>query len=107
MTTLLAVDIEFPTKKTLQEVCHEVAVAECFEFIVKRSSKTRYEIACKSDNCPWRLYAAPVAGTAHIFRIRAYHNEHNCTGVPHLGNRQVSACFIAKTITQKLVARPD
>jgi hypothetical protein len=74
--------------------------------MVKRSSKTRYEITCKSTDCPWHLYAAPIAGTAHIFRIRTYHNQHNCIGIAHLDNRQASAKFIANTITQKLVARP-
>ena len=107
MVIALAINTEFPTKKVLQDACHEFAVAECFEFMVKRSSKTRYEIGCKFDGCPWNLYAAPVAGTTNIFRIRTYHSQHTCIGITHLGNRQASARFIAKTITQKLLARPD
>src|SRR5947207_13475940 len=59
-----------------------------------RSTITRYEITCKFDGCPWRLYAASIGGAGNKFRIRTYCYDHSCSGIQQLGHQQATAKFI-------------
>src|SRR5438046_10184755 len=63
----LAEGIDFNTLDQLKYACRAWAVKQTFEFKTVRASKTRYEIACKGDNCPWRLSARSVGGPGGFF----------------------------------------
>ena len=60
MVIPLAINTKFPMKKALQYACHEFTVAECFEFMVKRSSKTCYEI----ERIEWLEQTSETLGVA-------------------------------------------
>ena len=66
-----------------------------------KSSKTRYEIACKATGCGWRLYARPIDGS-NIFSVQKYTAAHECYGLNHTGHKQATSTFIANKISEKL-----
>jgi len=100
-----SVGTQFPTLNHLKTACRKYAVLNAFEFKVKRATKTRYEIVCKSEHCPWRLYAKPVDG-CNIFSIQVYQTEHTCFGINHSGHRNATASLIANVIAEKVKQQP-
>jgi hypothetical protein len=102
----LARGTDFESLKDLKNACAEFAVKEIFEFKTVRATRKRYEILCKSVECPWRIYASAVMNTS-LFRIKSCTLEHNCFGINHRGHDNVTQAYIAKMIRSKLSAQPD
>ena len=90
----LAEGIDFNTLDQLKHACRTWAVKQTFEFKTVRASKTRYEIVCKGDNCPWHLSARSVGGPGGFFRIKSFVSDHSCFGINHSGHGQATAKFI-------------
>ncbi len=98
----LAEGIDFNTLDQLKHACRAWAVKQTFEFKTVRASKTRYEIACKGDNCPWRLSARSVGGPGGFFRIKSFVSDHSCVGINHSGHQQATAKFIRDFILPRV-----
>lgn len=98
--------LNFDTLDQLKNACRAWAVKSAFEFKTVRASKTRYEIVCKIEGCPWRLYATSLAHAAHIFRIKKYNANHSCLGMEHSGHQQASAKFICDVILEQVKTQP-
>src|SRR5271154_6992630 len=103
----LAVDTEFTTLDMLKHACHAAAIQDNFEFNTVYSERRRYSIKCKAEECPWRLYAAPIFNGSTQFRIRIFNNEHICFGLNHCGHDQATASFISKKIHEKIQEQPN
>ena len=103
----LAIDIDFGNLTLLKEACRDWAIRKTFEFKTVRATKTRYEIVCKQEGCPWRLYARSIGEADNIFRIIKYNGDHECFGLMHTGHKQATAKFIASWILPKLKQQPD
>lgn len=98
--------LDFDTLEELKSSCRLWAVKSAFEFKTLRANKTRYEIVCKFEGCPWRLYATSLAHAAHIFRIKKHNPNHSCLGMGHSGHQQASAKFICEVILEQVKTRP-
>ena len=57
---------------------------------------------CKSDECPWYLFATPVAKGTTIWRIKKLIQMHTCHGINHLGHKNLDEDFISTEILPKL-----
>jgi len=106
MTSKLALGTEFENIERLKHECRHYAIENAFEFKTLRSTRDRYTIACKAENCGWRLYAFAVEGSS-IFRIRTFNPDHSCFGINHRGNQQATSSYIANRISEKLRERPE
>src|SRR5436190_17716457 len=94
----LAEGIDFNTLDQLKHACRTWAVKQTFEFKTVRASKTRYEIVCKGDNCPWHLSARSVGGPGGFFRIKSFMSDHFCVGINHSGHQQRSLSAISSSL---------
>ena len=56
----------FDNLEQLKQVYQMYAIENHFKFHISRSTKTRYQIACKVSHCSWYLYATTVNNTANI-----------------------------------------
>ena len=80
----------FDTKKDLVLACKMKAVREQFQFTTKRSTKKRYEIVCKLENCSWRLFATNILGS-DMFEVRSFNEKHTCSSLQiHPNHRQAN-----------------
>jgi hypothetical protein len=104
--TSLDIGTRFDTLEKLKITCVDVAVRDGFEFRVLRSNPNRYEIKCKVETCPWRIYARSVKKTP-VFRIQRVTNEHNCVGPTHLGHCNVTQKFLANKLAEKIATQPN
>jgi MULE transposase domain/MuDR family transposase len=102
----LAIGATFPTSQSLKDACREYAIKEFFEYQLLKSNKARYTIACKINDCPWRLHASQIEKSS-IFRIKTYHHEHTCRGINGTGHRQATQSFVAHHISEKLKEQPS
>src|SRR5438552_16079283 len=107
MELILEQGAEFDKLEQLKQACQLYSIHNAFEFKTKQSSKTRYEIVCKNQNCSWRLYAIALGGTANIFHIRTYASEHQCFGLAHRTHNAATSAFIANVISEKLKEQPE
>lgn len=101
-TCPLAKGIDFDKLDQLKHACRTWAVKQVFEFKTIRASKTRYEIACKGENCPWHLSARSVGGPGGFFRIKSFVSDHSCFGINHSGHQQATAKFICDFILPRV-----
>lgn len=97
---------DFSNIDALKDACRQYAIEDGFELKTLRSTPTRYEIACKDKDCGWRLRASVVANTS-IFRIRSVEREHDCYGLHHESNKEVTASFLSEYIIEKLKDQPE
>ena len=65
----LAVNVDFGNLILLKAACSHWAIGKTSEFEIVRATKTRYEIVCKEEGCPWRLYAMSTDEDDNIFLI--------------------------------------
>ena len=97
----------FDTIESLKTACHGYAIHGTFEFKTLRSTTTRYEITCKFDECPWRLYTISIGGAGNKFHIRTHCCDHSCTGIQQLGHQQATAKFIEDWILPMIKINPQ
>lgn len=101
----VTVGSDFESLEHLKQACHELTILDTFEYNTLKLDKTRYTIACKSEDCQWYLHATPVETTS-VFRIRKYMEKHDCFGLNHRGHIQATETFIANKIKEKLKEQP-
>jgi hypothetical protein len=97
----------FDTIESLKTACRGYAIHGTFEFKTLRSTTTRYEITCKFNKCPWKLYATSIGGAGNKFRIRTHCCDHSCTGIQQLGHQQATAKFIENWILPTIKINPQ
>src|SRR5947207_3917832 len=101
MVSSIAVGARFDNIEALKQACRQHAIDTHFEFLTSHSNKSRYTIACKAENCHWRLHAISIAKTP-VFQIRTLHSDHSCYGLNHSGNNAATSTFVAKYVAEKL-----
>ena len=97
---------DYDTLSALKAACRKWAIKKTFEFKTTRSNKSRYEIECKTEGCPWRLYAKTIGGPSNMFRIRKHNANHTCIGITHEGHQQATCKFICDWILPKVRIQP-
>ncbi|KAD6795762.1 hypothetical protein E3N88_06658 [Mikania micrantha] len=68
----------FKDKEELKLEVSMMALNECFEFKVQKSSKERFVVKCCGDNCEWVLRASTYNDT-NAFHVTSFKNEHTCS----------------------------
>ena len=97
-----AVGAEYDSLSDLKHACKRAAILDIYEFIPVRVNTGRYALKCKSDECPWYLFATPVAKGTTIWRIKKSIQTHTCHGINHLGHKNLDEDFISTEILPKL-----
>ena len=100
-----AVRATFDDLTLLKSTCCAWAMKNVFEFDTPRSSPTRYEIVCRTEGCPWRLYASSIGGSK-AFRVNAFNGDHTCTGLTHAGHKNATVRFICDWNLRKVRQQP-
>ena len=106
MSAKITVDQAFESRKELADAVNEYAIEFGVEHRVKRASKTRYELTCRTADCPWRLYASPV-GASSIWIIRTLTANHTCFGPASHRNLRATSAFVATQIANKVRRQPN
>ena len=106
MASPIAVGARFDGLEALKQACRELAIDTHFEFLTSHSNKSRYTIACKAENCHWRLHATSI-GKTPAFQIKTLHSDHSCYRINHSGNNAATATFVAKYVAENLKQQPD
>ncbi|KAD7478401.1 hypothetical protein E3N88_01537 [Mikania micrantha] len=75
LTDLISVRFD---KEELKLEVSMMALNECFEFKVQKSSKERFVVKCCGDNCEWVLRASTYKDT-NAFHVTSFKNEHTCS----------------------------
>lgn len=106
MTSQIILGARFDSLEKLKQACRMQAVRSNFETRTLRSNRVQFELRCKAEGCPWRLYAASIERTS-MFTIRSLHEEHTCFGINHTGNNAATSEFLANIIANKIKEQPD
>ncbi|XP_070006354.1 uncharacterized protein [Nicotiana sylvestris] len=96
-------DQVYKDQEIVMNVMKNLAVRERFQFKVKRSSATRYNLMCVDENCAWSFKSSAVF-KANIFKVRSYNNNHTCGfGERYLTQCQATSGVIASIVKDKYV----
>ena len=101
-----AVGAQYDNLSDVKHACKRATILDIYEFISVRVNTSRYALKCKSDECPWYLFATPVAKGTTIWRIKKLIQMHTCHGINHLGHKNLDEDFIVTEILPKLRNNP-
>jgi hypothetical protein len=97
---------DYSSRKALQLAVQSWAIREIFEFKALRTTKTRWEVCCKGENCGWRIYATSIGGAGNMFRIKKYTWKHQCVAITHSGHAQATARYLGQWILPTVQQQP-
>ena len=102
----IVLNARFDNLANLKQACREYAVTNYFETRTRYATSKRYELCCKAEGCPWRLYARAIEKSSS-FIISVLHDEHTCFGINHTGNSAATSDYVANFIHEKLKQQPE
>src|SRR5436305_2901682 len=105
MPITLSISDSFPSMESLRNSCALFAFENAFEYKVLKSTPRRYTIACRGENCSWRLHASTSNASVRP-TIKTLCPNHECTGLNHLTHVQASKAVIAAEIVDKVQEQP-
>ncbi|XP_019233994.1 PREDICTED: uncharacterized protein LOC109214524 [Nicotiana attenuata] len=88
-------------KDTLISVMKHYAIREKCQFIVDRSSTTRYCLICVDESCKWSLRSSSLH-KSNVFKVRRFNDVHTYPEMTRLfSQRHATSSAIAKMICNK------
>nr|POE69372.1 hypothetical protein CFP56_08627 [Quercus suber] len=77
--TITGVDQRFNSFSEFREALHKYSIAHGFAYRYKKNDSHRVTVKCKSQGCPWRIYASRLS-TTQLICIKKMNTEHTCEG---------------------------
>ncbi|XP_070047003.1 uncharacterized protein [Nicotiana tomentosiformis] len=88
-------------KDTIISVMKHYAIRKKCQFIVDRSSTTRYCLTCVDESCKWSLKSSSLH-KSNVFKVRRFNDVHTCPEMSRLfSQRHATLSAIAKMICNK------
>ncbi|XP_043695623.1 uncharacterized protein LOC122646191 [Telopea speciosissima] len=75
----LAVGMTFNCVQQYRTHLKNYAIQEGFEIYRQKNERTRVNVVCANDGCPWRIHAS-LANDGKTFIVRTYADKHTCSG---------------------------
>ncbi|CAB4316941.1 unnamed protein product [Prunus armeniaca] len=77
--TITGVDQRFNSFGEFREALHKFSIAHGFAYRYKKNDSHRVTVKCKSQGCPWRIYASRLS-TTQLICIKKMNTDHTCEG---------------------------
>ncbi|KAG9143395.1 hypothetical protein Leryth_017785 [Lithospermum erythrorhizon] len=89
-----------------REALHKYSIAHGFTYKYKKNDSHRVTVKCKSEGCPWRIYASRLA-TTQLICIKKMNGQHNCEGATAKAGYRATRGWVGNIIKEKLKVSPN
>jgi len=103
---ITGVDQIFCSFAEFREALRKYSIAHGFAYKYKKNDSHRVTAKCKSDGCPWRIYASRSA-TTQIICIKTMRPTHTCEGSAVKAGYQSTRGLVGSIIKEKLKVSPN
>lgn len=104
--TITGVDQRFNSFSEFREALHKFSIAHGFAYRYKKNDSHRVTVKCKSQGCPWRIYASRLS-TTQLICIKKMHTEHTCEGAAVKAGYRATRGWVGSIIKEKLKVAPN
>ncbi|XP_058209324.1 uncharacterized protein LOC131322142 isoform X2 [Rhododendron vialii] len=104
--TITGVDQRFRSFTEFREALHKYSIAHGFAYKFKKNDNRRVTAKCKSEGCPWRIYASRLA-TTQLVCIKKMSSTHTCEGASVKAGYRATRGWVGNIIKEKLKASPN
>ncbi|CAK9170131.1 unnamed protein product [Ilex paraguariensis] len=103
--TITGVDQRFNSFNEFREALHKYSIAHGFAYKYKKNDSHRVTVKCKSEGCPWRIYASRLA-TTQLICIKKMGTKHTCEGASATAGYRATRGWVGSIIKEKLKESP-
>lgn len=104
--TITGVDQRFRSFTEFREALHKYSIAHGFAYKYKKNDSHRVTVKCKSEGCPWRIYASRLA-TTQLICIKKMSTTHTCEGAAVKARYRATRGWVGSIIKEKLKVSPN
>lgn len=104
--TITGVDQRFNSFSEFREALHKYSIAHGFAYRYKKNDSHRVTVKCKSQGCPWRIYASRLS-TTQLVCIKKMHAHHTCEGAAVKAGYRATRGWVGSIIKEKLKVSPN
>lgn len=104
--TITGVDQRFNSFSEFREALHKYSIAHGFAYRYKKNDSHRVTVKCKSQGCPWRIYASRLS-TTQLICIKRMSTRHTCEGVTVKAGYRATRGWVGSIIKEKLKVSPN
>lgn len=104
--TITGVDQRFSSFTEFREALHKYSIAHGFSYKYKKNDSHRVTVKCKSEGCPWRIYASRLA-TTQLICIKKMNATHTCEGAAVKAGYRATRGWVGSIIKEKLKVSPN
>ncbi|XP_061343249.1 uncharacterized protein LOC133289351 isoform X2 [Gastrolobium bilobum] len=104
--TITGVDQRFNSFSEFREALHKYSIAHGFAYRYKKNDSHRVTVKCKSQGCPWRIYASRLS-TTQLICIKKMNTNHTCEGSAVKAGYRATRGWVGSIIKEKLKASPN
>ncbi|KAA8528161.1 hypothetical protein F0562_035588 [Nyssa sinensis] len=104
--TITGVDQRFRSFAEFREALHKYSIAHGFAYKYKKNDSHRVTVKCKSEGCPWRIYASRLA-TTQLICIKKMSTTHTCEGAAVKAGYRATRGWVGSIIKEKLKDSPN
>lgn len=104
--TITGVDQRFNSFPEFREALHKYSIAHGFTYKYKKNDSHRVTVKCKSEGCPWRIYASRLA-TTQLICIKKMNAKHTCEGTSVKAGYRATRGWVGNIIKEKLKVSPN
>ncbi|XP_024922262.1 uncharacterized protein LOC107433317 isoform X2 [Ziziphus jujuba] len=104
--TITGVDQRFNSFSEFREALHKYSIAHGFAYRYKKNDSHRVTVKCKSQGCPWRIYASRLS-TTQLVCIKKMNTNHTCEGAAVKAGYRATRGWVGSIIKEKLKVSPN
>ncbi|KAF5464882.1 hypothetical protein F2P56_014926 [Juglans regia] len=104
--TITGVDQRFNSFSEFREALHKYSIAHGFAYRYKKNDSHRVTVKCKSQGCPWRIYASRLS-TTQLICIKKMNTQHTCEGAAVKAGYRATRGWVGSIIKEKLKVAPN
>lgn len=104
--TITGVDQRFNSFSDFREALHKYSIAHEFAYRYKKNDSHRVTVKCKSQGCPWRIYASRLS-TTQLVCIKKMNSNHTCEGAAVKAGYRATRGWVGSIIKEKLKVSPN
>ncbi|XP_042989569.1 uncharacterized protein LOC122316819 isoform X2 [Carya illinoinensis] len=104
--TITGVDQRFNSFSEFREALHKYSIAHEFAYRYKKNDSHRVTVKCKSQGCPWRIYASRLS-TTQLICIKKMNTQHTCEGAAVKAGYRATRGWVGSIIKEKLKVAPN
>ncbi|KAM7260055.1 hypothetical protein ACFE04_015796 [Oxalis oulophora] len=97
----------FNSFNELRDALHKFSIARGFAYKYKKNDNHRISAKCKSEGCPWRLYASKLS-TTQLICVKKMEPKHTCAGTTDFkAGFRATKGWVGNIIKEKLKVNPN